>query len=126
MKDDEIFTAITELDCQRQKAMLDGDIDAVEPLLGSTLRYVHASGMDEDRSVYLERLRSGHYQYLDMEPIRRDFRRFGDAVIVNGEMRIHLISNGVEKDFTGRYLQVWVQENGHWMMVAWQTTRLTA
>ena len=124
MNDETIFATLTELDNRRQQAMLRGDIDAVEPLLGSTLRYVHASGIDEDRTVYLERLRSGHYRYLDMEPIRRDFRRFGDTVTVNGEMRIHLISNGAEKDFKGRYLQVWALQDGDWKMVAWQTTRL--
>ncbi|OED38171.1 hypothetical protein AB833_21065 [Chromatiales bacterium (ex Bugula neritina AB1)] len=126
MTDEQIFSTITDRDNQRQQAMLKGDIDAVEQYIGSTMRYVHGSGTDEDRTLYMERLRSGYYRYQDMEPIRRDFRRFGDTVIVNGDMRIHVIVNGTEKDFKGRYLQVWVMQDGDWKMIAWQTTPLPA
>ncbi len=124
MTADAIFTTITDRDNQRQQAMLSGDIDTVEQYIGSTLRYVHASGTDEDRTVYLERLRNGYYRYQHLETSRRDYRHFGDTVIVNGDLRIHVIVDGRERDFTGRFLQIWALQDGDWKMVAWQTTRL--
>jgi len=124
MTDEALFALITERDTARQQAMLARDIDTAENYIGSTLRYVHGSGVDEDRTLYLERLRNGFYQYQHLEPKQRDFRRFGDTVVVNGEMRIHVIVNGDEKDFTGRYLQVWALEGSEWMMVAWQTVKV--
>ena len=126
MTDDELFAEIARRDEQRQQALLRADIDEVEQFLGSSLRYLHASAVDEDRQLYLQRLRSGHYQYQDLEVSQRDCRRFGDTVLVNGEIRIHVIVQGDEKDFRGRYLQVWALEAGQWMMVAWQTTRVPA
>jgi hypothetical protein len=124
MTDDALFTEISSRDKQRQQALLAGDIDTVEEFIGSSLRYLHASAVDEDRQLYLERLRSGHYRYQHLETCKQDMRRFGDTVLVNGEIRIHVIVNGVDKDFNGRYLQVWALEAGQWMMVAWQTTRV--
>ena len=124
MKDQEIFDHLTELDNERQRATIAGEIDKVEAVLGTSLRYVHGSGTDEDRDLYLQRLRDGFYDYKDMKPIRRDFRKFGDTVLINGDMQIHVIVNGTEKNFTGRYLQVWALQADAWKFVAWETTVL--
>ena len=124
MNDEELFDRITRNDNARQQATLAGDFDQVERFLGSSLRYVHGSGTDEDRALYLERLRTGHYRYQNLEPLRREFRRFGDTVLVHGDIRIHVIVQGNEKDFRSRYLQVWAREDDDWKMVAWQSTPL--
>ena len=124
MDDDKVFKAIEELDKQRSQALIDGDIDKVETFLGSSLRYVHSSSTDEDRTVYLQKLRDGFYNYQALESSEKDYRRFGDCVIVNGQIRVHVIANGNEKDFKARYTQVWVTEDAAWKMVSWQTTLL--
>ena len=124
MDDDKVFKAIEELDKQRSQALIDGDIDKVETFLGSSLRYVHSSSTDEDRTVYLQKLRDGFYNYQALESSEKDYRRFGDCVIVNGQTRVHVIANGNEKDFKARYTQVWVIEDAAWKMVSWQTTLL--
>lgn len=126
MDDQTVFDRITELDDARQKATLAGDFDQVEAILGSSLRYVHGSAVDEDKALYLQRLRDGFYQYKGMTPIRRDFRRFGDTVLVHGDMQIHVVVDGNEKNFKGRYLQVWAREGGDWKFVAWETTPMPA
>lgn len=124
MTDEQLFQTLTELDDRRQRATLAHDFDTVAEIVGTTLRYVHGSGTDEDRDLYLKRLREGYYQYQAMEPLRREFRRFGDVVLVHGDMRIHVIVDGNERDFKGRYLQVWALQEGSWRMVAWETTKL--
>lgn len=124
MTDESVFQTIETLDQQRSQALLDGDIDKVESFLGSSLHYVHSSSTDEDRSIYLQRLRDGFYKYLALESSDKDYRRFGDCVIVNGLIRVHVIANGNDKDFNARYTQVWVIEQSEWKMVSWQTTLL--
>lgn len=126
MQDQAVFDHITELDNARQAATVAKDFDAVEAIIGSSLRYIHGSGTDEDRGLYLERLRGGFYDYKSMTPIRREFRRFGDSVLVHGDMQIHVIVDGTEKNFKGRYLQVWANEGADWKFVAWETTPLLA
>lgn len=124
MNDQQVFQAIEALDNQRSQALLDGDIDKVETFLGSSLRYIHSSSTDEDRTVYLQRLRDGFYKYQALESSDKDYRRFGDCVIVNGQIRVHVIANGSDKDFKARYTQIWVTEDNAWKMVSWQTTLL--
>lgn len=126
MSDNPIFAEIEELDRQRTQALLDGDIDKVETFIGSSLHYVHSSSTDEDRTVYLQRLRDGFYKYQALESSDKDYRQFGDCVIVNGLIRVHVIANGNNKDFKARYTQIWVTENSQWKMVSWQTTLLPA
>lgn len=122
MNDQQLFEHITALDDARQRHTVAKQFDEVDKVLGSTLRYVHGSGTDEDRALYLDRLRSGYYDYLGMTPRRREFRRFGSTVLVHGDMQIHVIVDGTEKNFQGRYLQVWAEQGGDWKMVAWETT----
>lgn len=125
MSDTEVFEQIAALDAQRSAAVLAADIAGLEPLLGSTLRYVHSSGTDEDRAQYLERLRDGFYDYRDLVSLRRDMRRYGDTVLVHGDVEIDVIVREKgQKRFRSRYLQVWAREDGAWRMVAWQSTAL--
>jgi len=124
LDNENVFQTIQDLDKQRSQALLDGDIDTVESFIGTSLRYIHSSSTDEDRSVYLQRLRDGFYKYLALESSEKDYRRFGDCVIVNGVIRVHVIANGNNKDFKARYTQTWVTEDTEWKMVSWQTTLL--
>lgn len=126
MSHDPVFQTIKDLDNQRAQALIDGDIDKVESFIGSSLHYVHSSSTDEDRALYLQRLRDGFYKYLALDTSERDFRHFGDTVLVNGIIRVHVIANGADKDFTARYTQIWVVEDKTWKMVGWQTTLLPA
>ncbi|MEZ5660121.1 MAG: nuclear transport factor 2 family protein [Burkholderiaceae bacterium] len=122
MSDASVFAQITELDEARQRATLAKDIDSVAGIIGATLRYVHGSGTDEDRDLYLQRLREGFYDYRGLKVSRREFRRFGETVLVHGDIAIHVVVNGNEKNFVSRYLQVWADEGGAWQMIAWQST----
>ncbi|MCP5266980.1 MAG: nuclear transport factor 2 family protein [Burkholderiaceae bacterium] len=126
MSDQQVFDTITALDEERLRLTVAGDIDAVEKTIGSSLRYVHGSATDEDRALYLERLRNGYYDYKSLENLRREFRRFGDTVLVHGDLKIHVVANGNERSFTSRYLQVWAKEGGQWKFVSWQTTMIPA
>lgn len=124
MTDTTLFETISELDNQRSKALLAGDIDLVETFMGSSLHYVHSSSTDEDLNTYLEKLRNGFYKYLALDCSEQDYRRFGETVIVNGIIHVHVIANGADKDFNARYTQIWVTEDSAWKMVGWQTTLL--
>ncbi len=124
MNDDTIFKTIQELDTQRSQALIDGDIDLVETFLGTSLHYVHSSSTDEDRALYLKKLRDGFYQYKALEATEQDMRRFGDTVIVNGLIHVHVIAGGADKNFNARYTQIWVIQDSSWKMVGWQTTLL--
>lgn len=123
MNESAVIASIKELEKKRLDATIAGDIAVLRELLGDDLRYVHASGADETRQQYLDKLASRHYVYKALVPGHRDFRVFGDVVLVNGHIGIEVISNGKDKLIQSKYLQVWAQRAGRWQMVAWQSTQ---
>ncbi len=122
MNESEVVARIEALEAQRIAATLAGQTDVLAGLLGDDLRYVHSSGTDETKAEFLARLASGHYVYKALESGHRDFRVFGDVVLVNGNIRIEVVSQGKDKLIQCRYLQAWAKRDGNWQMVAWQST----
>jgi hypothetical protein len=119
-----IIAEIEALEARRIAATVGKDWAVVERLLADDLRYVHGSGVDESKSLYLERLRSGHYDYKALTPVKRDFRVCPGVVLVNGDLEIDVVSGGTPRAFVSRYLQVWVQGADGWRMASWQSTPL--
>lgn len=127
MSDTETFEQVLALDEARIAATLAGDVARLEPLIGKSLRYVHSSGTDEDRALYLQRVGDGFYDYQQLVSIARAFRRFGEVVLVNGDVEIDVVVREKgRKQFRSRYLQAWALEDGSWRMVSWQSTPLPA
>lgn len=121
-----IIAEIEALDARRTQATLARNIDTLAALLSEDLRYVHSSGVDESRALYLERVAGGHYAYRGFEQLGRDFRVFGDVVLVNGDVLIDVDVAGTPKQIRARYLQAWARRGGQWQMVSWQSTPLPA
>ncbi|WP_187272254.1 nuclear transport factor 2 family protein [Zeimonas arvi] len=126
MSDQTIIADIEALDARRVAATLERDFAALDALIGDDLVYVHSSAAVEDRALYLERLRNGHYVYRGLTGLKRDHRVLGDVVLVNGEVRIDVEVQGKAKQVNARYLQVWARRPGGWQMVSWQSTPIPA
>lgn len=125
--DQDIFATIERLDAERCAATIAVDRATLERLIGDDLRYVHSSGADESKALYLERVTGGYYDYKALTSIRRDFRRIGDVVLVNGDVDIDVVvERQRHRKFVSRYLQVWARRAGQWQMVSWQSTPLPA
>lgn len=126
MNDQTIIAEIEAQEARRAAATVARDFDTIETLIGDDLIYVHSSATVEDRNLYMERLRNGHYLYRALEHVKRDHRVFGDVVLVNGEVRIDVEVQGKPKQVSARYLQVWARRPKGWQMVSWQSTPLLA
>ena len=109
-----------------RRATIEADVSTLAELCGDDLRYVHSSATDEDKALYLERVRSGYYRYRSLSTLKRDVRVLGDVVLVNGDVRIVVVVNDKTKDFVSRYLQVWARRPKGWQMVSWQSTPMPA
>jgi len=126
MDDKTVIAEIEAREARRAAALVSGDFDAIEDLIGDDLLYVHSSATEEDRKLYMERLRNGHYVYKGLTGIKREHRVLGDVVLVNGEIRIDVVVKGNPKQVNARYLQVWARRPKGWQMVSWQSTPVPA
>ena len=120
------ISAIEALDAQRVRATLAKDAAALGRVLADDLLYVHSSAVAETKALYIERACTGHYDYKGLTSLRRNFRVYGDVVLVDGDVRIQVVVGGNTKDFVSRYLQVWAKRSGDWQMVSWQSTPVPA
>lgn len=111
---------------RRFEAMKQADIQALDRMLADDVIYVHASGMMETKRQHLEALSSGALRYLSIEPQDMKVRLYGDAAVVNGraKMVVHAGGNDIPLDL--RYTEVYVKQEGHWRLAAWQSTRIAA
>jgi ketosteroid isomerase-like protein len=118
--------SILDVEAARRAACVAGNADHVAPFISDDCVYVHSSGQVETKAEMLERFRAGTLVYHALDIVKCSVRAYDDVVLVNGDMHIDVTTNGAQKDFVSRYLQVWKQTNGKWQMIAWQSTPLPA
>ena len=117
--------ALAELelaDQARYRAMLDGDLAALDRLLHDGLSYTHSSALQEGKAAYLESIRSGRVRYLDAQVQEVSCQLHGDVALMQGKALLRAIVDGAERMLDNRFLSVWKREDGNWRMLAWAST----
>lgn len=117
--------AILKLEDQRFKAMVAGDVSALERILADDLTYIHSNGQLETKVEFLARLRSGDLKYHAMPRSDVKVSILGCAAIVTGKVDADVESKGQRLSFPMRFTDVYLKKNdGRWQMVAWQSSRI--
>ncbi len=115
---------IIALDKQRMEAMCRRDIPALNALLADDLVYTHSSARLDSKQSLIKGMESGTTVYTSVEPSDVKAQDFGDTVVLTGAARIQVTTNGRPIQFGVRFTDIYVNKNGQWQMVAWQSTRL--
>jgi ketosteroid isomerase-like protein len=121
-----LIATIEATEDQRIRATIARDIAALETILGEDLIYVHSSGTAESRALDLGRLAERYYDYQSITPLTRQYRVYGDMVLVNGDVRIEVLARGTAKLIMSRFCQAWARRDGRWQMVTWHSTPMPA
>ena len=100
------------------------DYAALDRLLADDLTYTHSTAKLDTKATYLEPLVSGRTRYQSLEPSDVQVRVYGTTGVVTGILRSVALVAGKESRTDMRFTNVWVQRDGRWQMVAWQSTRL--
>ena len=122
MSDQTVIAEIEAVEARRRQALVDKNFTQLADTLGEDLLYVHSSAVSEDKALYLKKLTEGHYSYSALKSLRRAHRVFGDIVVADGDLEIHVRVGGADKVVSSRYLQVWARRAGGWKMISWQST----
>ncbi len=115
---------IIDLDRQRMEAMAKKDIATLNTLISDNLVYTHSSARLDTKQSLIGAMESGATVYTSVEPSDVVAQDLGSAVVLTGAARISVTSNGNPLNFGVRFTDVYVNNDGQWQMVAWQSTRL--
>lgn len=119
--DDETREQIVALEDGLQRALMTADLAWFEENWSPDALYVHLSGGVDDRSEFIERLRSKATVYNSRETGDLTLRRFGDTVIATGWSKIDILVRGAQKVLDTRFTRVYAKEGGRWVLVSNQS-----
>lgn len=100
------------------------DFAKLGQILGDQLVYAHSTGIVENKSEYLAKLKAGTQKYTGIEHLSMNIKTYGDTGVVASKSRMTGATKGVPFDNTLLMLHVWVKQGGRWQLVAHQTTKL--
>ena len=123
---DAIKAEIRKLEDRRFQAMIDGDFDTLDQLLGDGLVYTHSTAQSDTRAEYFALCRKGVFKYLKVERPIENVQVYGDTAVVTGHLRMDAVVEGKPRLLNSRYTDVWIKGAKGWQMVAWQSTPIPA
>lgn len=107
-------------------AVLKRDSAALEKIYSPDLIYAHSTGVIENRSQYLERLKSGAQKYDGITFESSRVVPYGSAAVAHSIARMQGTSNGRPFDDRVMMIHFWVKQGGVWKLAGHQTTKLAA
>jgi len=108
----------------RYAAQLANDFTAMQKLFGDDLVYTHSSGASDDKTAYVESMRSGATRYRVMKRGETKVRTFGCLALLTGAAEFQLTARGQELTIPLRFTSVWAKRAGGLQFVSWQSTRV--
>ncbi len=116
---------IRDLEAKRFHAMEKADVVTLEEILSDDLIYTHADGRGQGKFDVLQSLGSSEMRYECITPRDLRVRIYNGSAVVTGRASIKIKVHGQEESFDICYLDVYAKLDGHWQMVAWQSSRIS-
>jgi hypothetical protein len=123
---DPLQQALLDADAARIKAQIGADEAALRHLLSEDLTYVHTTGALDGKAQLMDKIKSGALVYQQI--LTRDVvaRSYGPAGVVTGLAELHVLNAHQPRTLSTRYTATYVQRDGRWQLVAYQSTQLPA
>jgi Domain of unknown function (DUF4440) len=110
-------------DTDRFRAMVNGDVGALERLLAVELSDIGTTGRIEDKHAVLYGIKSGKTKYSSIIPSERQVHVMGTVATVIGVAVMR--GEGAQSSDVGiRYTSVYVLRDSRWQMVSCQSTTI--
>src|SRR5262249_24211198 len=111
----------------RYAAQTTNDFAAMEKLFGNDLTYNHSSAGTDNKSSYIDNMRSGRTRYRKMTP-NTDVktRTYGCIAIITGTAVYEVTAGGQDRTVPLRFTAVWAKRASGPEFVSWQSTGMPA
>lgn len=124
MTQDDREAAVRDVTQRWLDATVKPDVDTLDSLLEAGYTFTHATtAITDTREEWLESFRSGRRRYRAWEIFDVTVRLFDDTAIMTGRGRQELVRPNDEIfELRTSFTNVWVQQDGRWLLAVWQAT----
>ena len=119
----DIEALIESFEESRCQALISADMDKLDLLFSERLNWCHSSGKVDTKAQLLAKIASGATKYLSMQRTDTKVIAGAEAGVATGLVNMAAIVAGTEHQLSNRYATVWLNEDGNWRLVAWQSTK---
>lgn len=119
-----IRAAVEATEWKRQAAMVKADIATLEKIYAESLTYTHSLAITQTRKQVLDMLSGGNVSYDKFTTQSANWSVYPGTVVGTGTQTIELTVDGNAVTANNRYTVVYVQLDGRWKCVAYQSTPL--
>jgi len=106
-------------------ATVTGDEATLGQVLADDLTYTHSNGDTDNKTAYINNLKTGARKYHKLDHESMDVRLYGNTAILTATAQVETSQKGGSATPAHlRFIHVWVMQNGRWQLVAHQSLRL--
>jgi Domain of unknown function (DUF4440) len=109
---------------QLKVAMVNADSVVLNKLVSTKLSYGHSGGAIDDKKIFLEKLVSGKSDFVTMDLSEQVITISKKTAIVRHALSATTNDNGKPGIVSLKVMQVWLKQNGVWVLVARQAIKL--
>jgi uncharacterized protein (TIGR02246 family) len=114
---------VRSLESSRRHAMIAADGAALQLLLAPDCTYTHSTGVVQTRDDVVAMLASKKVRYVSFTTPSETYHEYGEGtVVITGTQTIALEVEEKPRTVTNRFTVVWVNMDGSWSCVAYQST----
>ncbi|MGH1493761.1 MAG: nuclear transport factor 2 family protein [Acidimicrobiales bacterium] len=117
---------ILQLEERRWTAQIGEDSAAMTELFADELRYTHSTGLVDTKESYMTAIQNKVFDYRHAERRDTEVQVFGNVALVTGAATIDVVAGGRELQLNARYTVTWLERDGRWQFLSWQSTPLAA
>jgi len=111
---------------ERFEAMMHQDVASLDTLLDDDLTYVHAGGDLQSRREFISTIKKQELIYESIAPTQVRVRVYDGLALATGRSEMRVRNSAGLNSFTIRFTEVYVRRDGHWLLTAWQATRIAS
>jgi ketosteroid isomerase-like protein len=101
------------------------DLSALDHLMGDDYTIIRPDGVVIGKQEALASYQSGQREWDMIDSDDYQVRVYGDTAIVIGRWTAKGLNNGQIFDYSARFTSIYVKRDGHWQMVADQSTPIS-
>jgi len=118
----DMLAAVQAHEAARRRAMIDGDVMALDRLVADGLVYQHGTGARQGKADYLAVIEKGDVRYTDIRSADEEVYLYDDVAVIVTSLHFSLASRRGVHEARRRAVLIWARRDGSWRLEVYQGT----